>query len=185
MAVGKSLQGYLLLDSGQLSGSFFARTVILICRHDEDGAFGLVLNRPTGTRVGQVIVADLPDALREQPLYLGGPVEPTTVCYLHSDACLPNADVMPNLSLGHSLDQLVEIGESFSPQKKLKIFAGYSGWAPGQLESELRRKAWITHPASLDIVFAEDTDTLWARVLRKKGWRYRLLSQIPDDPSLN
>ncbi|NGO39065.1 YqgE/AlgH family protein [Limisphaera ngatamarikiensis] len=185
MAVGKSLKGYLLLDSGQLSGSFFARTVILICRHDEDGAFGLVLNRPTGTRVGEVLLADLPDSLRELPLYLGGPVEPTTMCYLHSDVLLPDADVMPNLSLGMSLEKLVELGESFSPEKKVKFFAGYSGWAPGQLEDEIRRKAWLTHPASLDVVFDEDTENLWARVLRKKGWRYRLLSQIPDNPSLN
>lgn len=185
MALPKSLKGHLLLDSGQLSGSFFARTVILICQHDEDGAFGLVLNRPTGTRVGDALVADLPEVLRELPLYLGGPVQPTAMSFLHSDVYLADANVMPNLSLGHSLDELVELGQSFSPEKRVKLFAGYSGWAPGQLEDEIRRKAWLTHPASLDLVFAEDTATLWARILRQKGWRYQLLAQIPDDPTLN
>lgn len=185
MAAPKSLKGHLLLDSGQLSGSFFARTVILICQHDEDGAFGLVLNRPTGTRVGDALVADLPEFLKEQPLYLGGPVQPTAMSFLHSDLYLPDANVMPNLSLGHSLDELMELGESFSATRRIKLFAGYSGWAPGQLEDELRRKAWLTHPASLDLVFAEDTSTLWARILQQKGWRYRLLAQIPDDPTLN
>ncbi|MCS7090853.1 MAG: YqgE/AlgH family protein [Verrucomicrobiota bacterium] len=185
MGQPKSLKGHLLLDSGQLSGSFFARTVILICQHDASGAFGLVLNRPTGTRVGEALVADLPESLRELPLYLGGPVQPTAMSFLHSDLYLTDANVMPNLSLGHSLDELMELGQSFSPQKKVKLFAGYSGWAPGQLEDELRRKAWLTHPASLDLVFAEDTATLWSRILKQKGWRYQLLAQVPDDPTLN
>jgi putative transcriptional regulator len=70
----KFLKGQLLLDSGQLRGSFFQRTVVLICQHDAEGAFGLVLNRSSGSNVGDMIVADLPDALKANPLYLGGPV---------------------------------------------------------------------------------------------------------------
>ena len=60
---------------------------------------------------------------------------------------------MPNLSLGHSMDALVELGEALSPTRKLKIFAGYAGWSPGQLEAEMKRKAWLTHPATLELVF--------------------------------
>lgn len=125
------LKGQLLLDSGQLRGSFFQRTVVLICQHDAEGAFGLVLNRATGNNVGEMIVADLPDALKGCPLYLGGPVQPSALSYLHSDTFLAEANVMPNLSLGHSMEDLVELGEGFSPTRKLKVFAGYAGWSPG------------------------------------------------------
>src|ERR1700704_5408676 len=111
---GKFLKGQLLLDSGQLSGSFFQRTVVLICQHDAEGAFGLVLNRSSKNKVGEMVVADLPDLLKECPLYLGGPVQPTALSYLHTDVFIPDATVMPNLSLGHSLDELVDLGESYS-----------------------------------------------------------------------
>jgi putative transcriptional regulator len=181
----KYIKGQLLLDSGQLSGSFFQRTVILICEHNAEGAFGLVLNRSIGTKVGEMIVADLPESLKESPLYLGGPVQPTALSFLHSDSFIPDANVIPNLSLSHSLDALVDLGEEFSPNRKVKLFAGYSGWSPGQLEDEMKRKAWLTHPASLELVFKPDPATLWQNILQQKGWKYKLLSQMPDDPSMN
>ncbi|HYG35396.1 MAG TPA: YqgE/AlgH family protein [Clostridia bacterium] len=179
------LKGQLLLDSGQLQGSFFQHTVVLICQHDAEGAFGLVLNRATGSNAGDLIAADLPESLKTCPLYLGGPVQPSALTYLLSDAFLPEANVMPNLSLGHSLDTLIEVGESFSPTQKLKMFAGYSGWSPGQLEDELKRNAWLTHPASLDLVFDTSPEQLWQKILRQKGGKYRLLAQMPEDLSLN
>jgi putative transcriptional regulator len=179
------LKGQLLLDSGRLSGSFFQRTVVLICQHDAEGAFGLVLNRATGNKVGEMIVADLPDVLKECPLYLGGPVQPTALSFLHTDAFLPDANVLPNLSLGHSLDALTEIGDSFSATRKVKLFAGYAGWSPGQLEDELKREAWLTHPASLKLVFEADPAQLWRLILEQKGWKYKLLAQMPKDLSSN
>ena len=182
---GKFLKGQLLLDSGQLRGSFFQRTVVLICQHDAEGAFGLVLNRSSGTKAGDMIVADLPEALKTHPLFLGGPVQPSALSFLHSDAFIPDANVLPNLSLGHSLDSLIEIGESFSATHKLKMFAGYAGWSPGQLEDELKHEAWLTHPASLDLVFDTNPEQLWQIILRQKGWKYRLLAQMPEDLSRN
>jgi putative transcriptional regulator len=182
----KYLQGQLLLDSGQLQGSFFQRTVILICQHNAEGAFGLVLNRTSGNKAGDMIVADLPDALKEYPLFVGGPVQPTALSFLHSDNFIPDANVMPNLSLGHSLDALMDIGESFSAEKKVKLFAGYAGWSPGQLEDEMKRKAWLTFPASVDLVFNTSHENLWSQVLQRKGgWKNKLLSNMPEDLSSN
>jgi putative transcriptional regulator len=181
----KYLKGQLLLDSGQLRGSFFQRTVVLICQHDAEGAFGLVLNRETGSKVGDVVVADLPETLKERPLYLGGPVQGSALSYLHSDSFIPDANVIPDLSLGHSLDGLVELGSSLSSTQKVKMFAGYAGWSPGQLEEEMERKAWLSFPATLELVFDTDPAHLWQRVLSQKGWKYRLLSQMPEDPSVN
>ncbi|HEX5397727.1 MAG TPA: YqgE/AlgH family protein [Verrucomicrobiae bacterium] len=183
---GKFLKGRLLLDGGNLHGSFFHRTVVLICQHNAEGAFGLVLNRAAGNKVGEVLVADLPDTLKESPLFLGGPVQPAALSFLHSDTFLPDANVFPNLNLGHSLDDLLDIGESFSPVKKVKLFAGYAGWAPGQLEDEMKRKSWLTFAASLELVFETPPEQLWQKIIKSKGgWKNKLLAQMPDDLSLN
>jgi putative transcriptional regulator len=141
----KTLKGKLLLDGGDLTGSFFHRSVLLICEHNAEGAFGLVLNRSSGSKVGELIVADLPETLKFAPLFLGGPVQPTALSFLHSDNFIPDANVFPNLNLGHSLDDLLEIGESFTPP-----------------------------------------EALWQKILKSKGgWKNKLLSQMPDDLSLN
>jgi putative transcriptional regulator len=181
----KMLKGQLILDNGKLQGSFFHRTVILICQHDEEGAFGLVLNRSTKNKVGDALVANLPDTIKDETLYLGGPVQPQALSFLHNDAFIPDANVMPNLNLGHSLDSLLEISESFSTSQRVKIFAGYAGWSPGQLEDEMKRDTWMTHPASIDLVFHPNPDQLWKAILSEKGWKYRLIAEAPEDPSLN
>jgi putative transcriptional regulator len=181
-----SLKGQLLLDSGELRGSFFHRAVVLICTHDAQGAFGLVLTNPSPNKVGEALVADLPDSIKEMNLYLGGPVQTAALSYLHSDIFLPDANVIPNLNLGHSLEDLVDLGQSFASMQQLRIFAGYAGWTAGQLEGEMKRKAWLTHPASLDLVFQSDTRNLWKEILLKKGgWKYKLLADAPEDLSRN
>jgi putative transcriptional regulator len=181
----KSLQGSLLLDGGNLRGSFFHRTVVLVCHHNEEGAFGLVLNRSSKSKVGDVLVANLPEHIKEQTLFVGGPVQPGALSYLHTAAFVPEANVISNLQLGHSLDELLELCDSFSPERQVRLFAGYAGWSPGQLDDEMRRKAWLTHPASLALVFHPSPEQLWPSILRQKGWQYRLLSSTPEDPSTN
>lgn len=183
--VSKSFKGQLLLDSGLLNGSFFHRTVVLICQHDSEGAFGLVLNRTTNNKLGDLLVEDIPDSLRDQPMHVGGPVQATALSYLHTDSFVPDANVISNLSLGHSLESLVEIGESFSSSNQIKIFTGYAGWGAGQLEEEIQRRAWISHDAAINLVFTKDPENLWRHILREKGGMYTLLAQSPDDLSTN
>ncbi|HMJ91301.1 MAG TPA: YqgE/AlgH family protein [Candidatus Acidoferrum sp.] len=180
-----SLKGQLLLDNGRLGGSFFHRTVLLICQHDPEGAFGLVLNRSSGNKVGDAITANLTEAFKTHELFLGGPVQTQALSYLHSDTFIPDANVMPNLALGHSLDELIDLGESFSAAQQVKIFAGYAGWSPGQLDDEMKRNTWLTHPASLELVFHAKPDELWPMILKEKGWQYKLISQQPEDLSFN
>jgi putative transcriptional regulator len=181
----KSLKGQLLLDGGKLHGSFFHRTVVLICQHDAEGALGLVLNRASENKVGEMIVVDMPDSLKKQPLYRGGPVQPSALSYLHTDHFLINANVMANLNVGHSLDDLVEIGQSFSSTQQVRVFVGLAGWSPGQLDDEMKRESWLRHPASLDLVFHRRPEKLWQFILQQKGWKYRLLSETPEDLSWN
>jgi putative transcriptional regulator len=156
-----------------------------VCQHDREGAFGLVLNRPSETMIGDALAADLPENLKGQPIYIGGPVQATAMSFLHSDVFLPKASVMPNLNMDHSLDNLVELGQSYSPTQKVKIFAGYSGWSAGQLDEEMRREAWLTYPATLELVFNTEPHKLWTKILRKKGPDYRLIAEMPEDLSWN
>jgi putative transcriptional regulator len=179
------LQGCLLLDGGKLHGSFFHRAVVLVCQHDAAGALGLVLNRPAGSKVGDAVVANLPQALKEQPLYIGGPVQPGVLSFLHSDTFVPHANVMPQLNLGHSIEALMDLGESYSTTQKLRLFAGYAGWSPGQLDHEMARHDWLTHPATVDLVFGSDPVQLWKRILREKGPALRWLADSPENPSWN
>jgi putative transcriptional regulator len=181
----QSLKGQFLLDGGKLTGSFFHRTVVLICEHNAEGAFGLVLNRGSGKTVGDALVADLHDTLKQQEIFLGGPVQPTALSFLHTDSFLPDANVLPNLAVGHSLEELGELGEDFSPTRRLRVFAGYAGWSPGQLEDEMKRGSWLTHPATVDLVFAPEPVKLWHSILKEKGWQYRLMAEGPEDPSWN
>lgn len=184
--IPQSLKGKLLLDGGELAGSFFARTVVLVCQHDGEGAFGLVLNRPSGKRAGDVLLADLPESLEEFPVFVGGPVQTNALSYLHTDAFLPHASILPNLEMGHSLEELLDLGESFSIDRKVRLFAGYAGWAPGQLDNEMKAKAWLVHPGSLHLVFEVPPEKLWQTILRQnENWRYQVLSEMPEDPSLN
>lgn len=181
----KSLKGQLILDPGKLQGSFFHRTVVLVCQHDSEGAFGLVLNRVLPNKVGDVLVANLPKSLKTEPLYLGGPVQPQALSYLCQDTFVPDAVVLPNLTLGHSLDGLIEIGDSYSPDKRLRVFAGYAGWSAGQLDDEMKRDTWMIHPATLDLIFHPEPEKLWNVILTQKGWKYRLIAEGPEDLSWN
>jgi putative transcriptional regulator len=181
----QSLQGQLILDGGKLHGSFFHRSVLLICQHDAEGAFGLILNRSTENKVGEALVANLPERIKEQHLFIGGPVQPQALSFLHSDQFLPTANVMPNLDLGHSIDALIDLSDSMSGTQKLKLFAGYAGWSPGQLDNEMARQDWLTHPASLELVFHAEPGQLWRSIMRQKDIKSRLLADSPDDLSWN
>jgi putative transcriptional regulator len=181
----KFLKGQLLLDSGRLQGSFFQRSVVLICQHDAEGAFGLVLNQHAGKNASEVFLTDLPESLQDLPLFVGGPVQPTALSFLRTETFLPEANVISNLGLGHSLDELIELGGQPAPGRKVKLFAGYAGWSPGQLEDEMRREAWLTHPASLELIFDVDPADMWRAILKKMGGTYRLLADSPEDLSWN
>ena len=181
----QSFKGQLLLDGGDLAGSFFSRTVVLLCQHSSEGALGLVLNRGTEKTVGEMLLEDLPERISEQNLWVGGPVQPAALSYLHSDDFLPDANVFPNLSLNHSLEDLLDLGESFSVSQKVRVFTGYSGWGPGQLEAEMERNAWIVHQANLNHVFEATPEQLWRLVMIEKGGVHRLMADSPDDLSWN
>ena len=183
-----SLKGQLILDGGKLAGSEFHRTVVLICQHDPSGAFGLVLNRPSKHNVGEVLAESLPDSVKDLPVYFGGPVQPqalSCLIYEPTTTIAGKDDILPGLRVTHTLDELVEPSGTSSTPAQWKFFAGYAGWSPDQLDNEMEQHAWLTHPASIDLVFHPRPEELWKRILRSKGPEYLLLAEAPDNLSNN
>ena len=181
----KSLKGQFLLDGGKLMGSCFHRSVVLVCQHDSKGALGLVLTQPAGAKVGEVIGEPLPEVIASQPLFLGGPVQTQEMSFLHADPLLLDGNVMPGLQLGHTLPQLLEAAHGPGIERRLLVFAGYAGWSEGQLDGEMKRGSWLTHPATIDLIFDPEPKLLWKKLVAAKGPEFRLLADGPEDLSVN
>jgi putative transcriptional regulator len=161
-----SLAGQFLVATPSMEDQRFARTVILMARHNKDGAFGLIINRPAAERpLSQVL-----EALGEKGtpvsgsvrLFAGGPVQPELGFVIHSpDYMGPQTlEVDGRVSVTMSLDILRDIATGKGPQKSLIMF-GYAGWGPGQLEGEIARRSWTTVPADGKLIFDEDRSKLW------------------------
>jgi putative transcriptional regulator len=156
---------------------------VLVVAHDEDGAVGIVLNRRTDTEVGEAVpqLGALVDPAAV--VSIGGPVQNAAVVVL---AEWDDVDEAGTLVFG---DIGLMGGEADSDRiadvtRRVRVFAGYAGWAGGQLEAELDEPSWILEQAQADDVFGEHRD-LWAAVLRRKGGAFRLVATMPEDPSLN
>ena len=178
------LRGRLLIAGPTLIDPNFARTVVLIGEHNADGALGVVLNRPSETTVGEA-VPDLEDlATAGDPVHVGGPVQPSAVLVL-AEYEHPEPGV-PLVTGAVGFVAVDDDGDRVATQLgRARVFAGYAGWGPGQLEAELERDDWIVADAREDDVFDADAATLWSRVLDRQGGRMRLLARMPLDPSLN
>lgn len=182
----ESLRGQLLIASPAMLDPNFARTVILVIGHSGEGAMGLVLNRPSEAGVVDAIpeLAGIEEV--DAVVHVGGPVQPTAVLLVadFEEAVGPGDDeerVLETIGLvgADELDRLEAM------TRRARVFAGYAGWGPGQLESELEREDWIVEPADPDDVFAAEAGALWSSVLDRKGGRFALLARMPVDPSLN
>ena len=175
------LAGYLLVASPRLIDPNFVRTVLVLLNHDEHGAMGLVINRPTE----EMVVDHLPewtDRLASPPVvFQGGPVEQQVAIGLREtgDSGV-DATSVPGLGM-------VNLGEDEpdSIPGRLRVFAGYSGWGPGQLEDEMEDESWISVPAFARDVFSASPGGLWAEVLGRQGGKISLLATMPIDPQLN
>jgi putative transcriptional regulator len=176
------LQGKLLVSSPALTDPNFRKTVVLIAHHDEDGAMGLVLSRPSAVAACEAVPSldGLPGA--GGPVFVGGPVQPEAYMVLAEFADIADAAVPIFDGLGF-MPADMEPGELSIT--RLRLFAGYSGWGIGQLEVELEESSWIVVDAEADDAFADDPDELWRTVLHRKGGPFELMVDMPYDPRLN
>jgi putative transcriptional regulator len=141
---------------------------------------GLVLSRPSEIRVADAIaeLAYLPGA--DEFVYVGGPVQPEAVVVLVEHDDEPDSPIIGRIAFMEAGSDLDELAVS-----RTRVFAGYSGWGPEQLEGELDENSWIVVLAEPDDVFAPDPDELWRRVLHRKGGKFALIATMPFDPKLN
>jgi putative transcriptional regulator len=172
-----SLAPSLLLSMPQLMDPNFSRTVVLLCKHNEDGAFGLVLNRPLVT-TGRVVVNLDPPVTPDHDLqvWIGGPVEPERSWILIGEEPGETPDdkgergtpVSDGLYLSTSPDLLRRLLEPLPPPRA-RLMIGYSGWGPGQLEAELEASAWLMSDVDGDLVFNTPPDRMWEAAIRRLG----------------
>jgi putative transcriptional regulator len=176
-----SLKGQLLIAAPGLVDPNFRRSVVLVIEHTDEGALGVILNRPTDLAVEEAVpeLAGMGDGR----VFVGGPVQPQTVIALAEYAGAPPEEsvVGPIAPVGVETD-MAALSDQVT---RLRVFAGYSGWGEGQLDGELEEEAWFVEPALPGDVFCEDADALWGHVLERKGGPFRLLARMPDDPSVN
>ncbi|HEX4525949.1 MAG TPA: YqgE/AlgH family protein [Gaiellaceae bacterium] len=177
-----SLQGKLLVSSPALHDPNFRKTVVLIAHHDEEGAMGLVLSRPSDVAAVDAVPAleGLPGA--GDPIFVGGPVQPEAFMVLaeFNDVDDAAAPIMDRLGFMPAESEPEDLSIS-----RMRLFAGYSGWGIGQLEAELEEASWIVVDALTDDAFADDPEELWRTVLHRKGGPFELMIDMPFDPGLN
>jgi putative transcriptional regulator len=179
----ESLRGQLLVSAGSLFDPNFRQTVVLVGQHSAEGALGVVLNRPSDLVVADVfpsLASAVPDRER---LYVGGPVRPESAVLLAELSHPEWADVLIFGSTGFLVGDVSEAARAAI--QRARVFAGYAGWGAGQLEAEMAQGSWILDPARLEDVFGDEPESLWSRVLRRKGGRFTRIASIPFDPTTN
>jgi putative transcriptional regulator len=180
-----SLRGKLILAGPMLKDPNFDRTVVLITEHTEEGAMGLVLNRPSDATIGDAVpdltwVADADDTV-----YVGGPVAPNGVIVLAEWTDPRKAVVLVDDDVGFVPGDADDPDALATAIRRARVYAGHAGWGPGQLEDELAEEAWIVEAPRREELFSDDAEGLWPAVLRRMGREFALLSTMPPDPSLN
>ncbi len=169
----RSLAPTLLLSMPQMADPNFARTVVLLCKHNDEGAFGLVVNRPLVT-TGRVIVNSDPpmETERELEVWVGGPVEPQSSWILVGDheeeTGRGGMRICDGLYLSTSTSRLSRLLEP-NPPPRTRLVIGYSGWGPGQLEFELAESAWLLSDVSADLIFSTPPERMWETAIRRLG----------------
>ena len=178
-----SLRGSLLISSGGLYDPNFRHTVVLIGEHNADGAFGVVLNRALDVTVQEAVPALSELVPSGESLFQGGPVDPEIPVLLVE---LSDPDLIDLRAFGSVGFLVGNVSAEIKPSVlRARVYAGYSGWGPGQLEAEMAADSWILDPARVEDVFTDKPDLLWSRVLKRKGPEYQMLSRMPYDPSMN
>jgi putative transcriptional regulator len=177
-----SLQGNLLVSSPALVDPNFRKTVVLIAHHDEEGAMGLVLSRPSTVAAAEAVPSldGLPGAA--DPVFVGGPVQPEAFMAL---AEFDDVDEAAAPIFGDLGFMPAEAEPEDLSIRRVRLFAGYAGWGPGQLEAELAEPSWIVVAAEAGDPFVDDPDELWRSVVARKGSAFSLMENMPFDPGLN
>jgi len=179
----ESLRGHLLIAGPRLLDPNFWRTVVLVGEHTEEGALGVVLNRSSETTVDEALPELALLAEEMGTVHVGGPVQPSAVVVLADFVEADDAESLVVESVGFLPAEIEP--DTLGELRRARVYVGYAGWGPGQLDGELEDGSWIVEPARSDDVFTDDPEGLWSDVLRRKGGPFTLLAAMPPDPSQN
>jgi putative transcriptional regulator len=178
-------KGNILLSEPFLPDANFERSVILLCSHDEGGSFGFVINKPSKIKLNQVVESA---STIEDIVYIGGPVQQNTLHFLHTlgDKIEGSFEIKNGVYWGGNFEQLVElISLKLVTNTEYRFFLGYSGWAEGQLEQEMKQKSWIVTDHYNNELFGYKSEELWKILLKDMGGKFKMISNYPLDPRLN
>lgn len=181
--MGEYLTGKLLLSNSGLFDPNFRRTVVLIGHHDDEGAVGVVLNRPLDVTVDEAVPPLAELVSPGEALFHGGPVQPQAAVVVADFQDPSDAGVIAFGTIGF-LPEASDTSQ-MSGLRRARVFAGYSGWGPGQLEAEMEEDSWLVATALPEDVFNEEPERLWERVVERLGPGFALLRTLPFDPSAN
>ena len=178
-------KGRLLLSEPFLKDYFFKRCVILMLDHNEHGSMGMIISRETEYKISD-LVDGFPDF--DSKVHLGGPVQTENIFILHQKGELINGsqEILPGLYWGGDFEQIKElISLGVLKNTDLRFYLGYSGWAKGQLENELKENSWIVAESKNDYIFAKQPKDLWKEILKLYGNDYEMWLNFPIDPQSN
>ena len=176
--------GILLVAPPMMLDPNFRRTVVLLCEHNAEGTFGLILNRPLSLELSEL----LDDVMSSEAVSLGGPVQQNTLHFLHrhGDIMADSIPVIDGVHWGGDFEVIKTMIETnYASPHDRRFFLGYAGWSPGQLEEEIEHGGWFLTHADAELIFDAAPERLWSIVLRRMGGDYALLSNFPEDPRLN
>jgi len=180
----KPRQGIILISEPSLQDFYFRQAIVLLAEHNEEGTFGVIINKPIEVRLPDV-VKDFPDF--DCQLFLGGPVKTDSLFFIHTRKEIGHTmEIMKGLYWGGDLNLIREmIEEGKISVNEIRFYVGYSGWHPNQLDREINEKSWILSHASIDEVINNDPEKLWKSHLKSMGKDYAIWANFPNDPSLN
>jgi putative transcriptional regulator len=177
--------GILLIADPFLKDPNFMRTVVFLTEHRDDGTIGFVLNRQYENTLDELI----PEIEGHKiPVYYGGPVQMNTIHFLHryNDVVPGGVEVMKGVYWGGDFDAVIDLINSGKAEtEKIRFYIGYSGWSPGQLDTEMNEKTWLTVEAARSLIFHPNAEDIWKDSLKHLGGEYEMMINFPIDPQLN
>lgn len=177
--------GSILLAEPFLQGNYFSRSVVLLADYSEEGAFGVIVNKPMETKVNEILL-DFPEL--DFPIYLGGPVQKDNIFFVHTlgDIIPESVNIFDDLYWGGDFEMVKELIKNKTiNNNNIRFYIGYSGWVKEQLEEELKINSWVISKCKTSEIMSSDTSKLWSKLVKDLGPDYKEWVNYPINPILN